>query len=107
MAPFAHGIYGIWPLLVEQQIKAAREDAKTQLISSTDIGERDNIHPVNKLVIAERLFNAAMTTQYNTATPFCGPIYRDMEIQHEKYLLLQELPFCHLLSTVLLFYRLW
>lgn len=77
IAPFRYGIPQGAPLLVEQQIKAAREMGGVYLISSTDIGEPDNIHPSNKQAIAERLFHAVQSVVFGEKQEYSGPVARE------------------------------
>lgn len=74
IAPFKYPTPQCAPLLVEQQIKAASCISGVYLISSTDIGEPDNIHPSNKQIIAERLFNAVQSIMFGNKREYSGPV---------------------------------
>ena len=74
IAPFRYAKPQGAPLLVEQQIKAAKDINGVYLVSSTDIGEPDNIHPSNKRVIAERLFNAVQSVMFGKKKEYSGPV---------------------------------
>lgn len=45
------------------------------MVTTTDIGEKDNVHPVGKKRIAERLFLAAKSAVYGDGGEYCGPLF--------------------------------
>lgn len=75
IAPFGYAIPEGCTQLVSQQIKAAKEMKGVYLVTSNDIGERDNIHPLNKKVISERLYLAAKSVVYGDDVEYSGPIF--------------------------------
>lgn len=75
IAPFPYAYSEGCTQLVAQQIRAAKEIDNVFLITSNDIGEKDNIHPLNKKCIAERLFFAALKEVYGENTEYSGPIF--------------------------------
>ena len=77
IAPFRYPVPQAAPLLVEQQVKAARSIKGVYLVSSTDIGEADNIHPSNKQVIAVRLFNAVQSVMFGKKKEYSGPVAQE------------------------------
>lgn len=74
IAPFRYPVPQSAPKLVEQQLRAAREIKGVYLVSTTDVGEADNIHPSNKQVIAERLFNAVGSVMFGGEKEYSGPV---------------------------------
>jgi sialate O-acetylesterase len=78
---------GKWPLLREAQLKTLKVP-HTAMIVTIDIGEWNDLHPLNKLDLAKRLALAARKLAYGdeSAVPM-GPIYRSMEIQGNKAIL--------------------
>ena len=76
LAPFAIGIPDIWMPLIEKQISASREIPGVAMITSSDLGETDNIHPVRKKEFADRLFLAAKNTVYGMDVEYSGPIFK-------------------------------
>ncbi len=76
IAPFMHSTPDIWPLLVEQQIKAAKDNEGVYIITTSDLGEKHNIHPIRKHQMAQRLFFAALNVVYGKDTEYCGPIVK-------------------------------
>lgn len=77
IAPFRYPVPQAAPKLVEQQVKAASSIKGVYLISSTDVGEADNIHPSNKQVIAERLFNAVQSVMFGKKKEYSGPVAQE------------------------------
>ena len=70
---------GTWfPRLVEQQIKAARTIPGCGIVSTTDVGEPDCIHPADKQAVGLRLAYLAMGSLYRKVpgTPLTGPLYK-------------------------------
>ena len=51
----ANTIGGGWPALREQQAKVAATVPKTGLVVAIDIGDSNNIHPMNKADVGHRL----------------------------------------------------
>lgn len=51
--------------LVSQQIRASKEIDNVFIADTDDIGEADNIHPINKKTVAERLYKIADSTVYS------------------------------------------
>ena len=76
LAPFDIGIPDIWMPLIEKQIIASREIPGVAMITSSDLGETDNIHPVRKKEFADRLFLAAKNTVYGMDVEYSGPIFK-------------------------------
>jgi len=56
----------------------------TGMAVAIDIGEADNIHPVNKQDVGKRLALAAQKIAYNQDIVYSGPIYESMEIEGNK-----------------------
>ncbi len=75
IAPFPYAYTEGCTQLVAQQIKAAKEIDNVFLVTSNDIGEKDNIHPLNKKCISERLFLTAKKEVFGDDNEYCGPIF--------------------------------
>ena len=55
------------------------------MVTLTDAGEEDNIHPKDKKVVADRFLNWALAKTYNkSGIGYCGPIYKSFEITGKK-----------------------
>ena len=44
------------------------------MITTGDVGEEHNIHPLDKRTVAQRLFAAAQSTVYGKDNEYCGPV---------------------------------
>jgi sialate O-acetylesterase len=75
-----------WPWVREAQQKTLSL-AKTGMAVVTDAGEALNIHPVNKLVPANRLALVARKEIYGERVVACGPIYKSMKIDDNKIII--------------------
>lgn len=61
-----------WAALREQQRLAVRRDPRAALVIAMDLGERDDIHPGNKVEVGRRLARAARRLAYGASDPV-GP----------------------------------
>ncbi|RZK41799.1 MAG: sialate O-acetylesterase [Pedobacter sp.] len=68
-----------WALLRAAQLEASKTPY-TAMIVTHDIGERDDLHPKNKLDVGKRLSLAARKVAYGENIVFSGPIYKSMKI---------------------------
>ncbi|BCU78576.1 9-O-acetylesterase [Luteolibacter sp. LG18] len=67
-----------WPVLREAQLKTLRLP-KTGMASAVDVGDANDIHPVHKRSVGERLAMAARQIAYGEQTVAAGPMYEAME----------------------------
>lgn len=72
-----------WALLREAQLKTLKIP-NTGMAVIHDIGEKDDIHPRNKLDVGKRLALAAQKIAYHENLVFSGPIYHSINIVAEK-----------------------
>jgi sialate O-acetylesterase len=72
-----------WPPLREAQLETL-ELPNTGMAVAIDIGDRTDIHPVNKQEVGRRLALAAQKIAYGEDVVFSGPVYRKMEIDDGK-----------------------
>ena len=91
LAPFGYGSPEVYPQMVERQIAASRRIPGVAMITTSDLGECDNIHPLKKQPMAQRLFLAAESQVYHKSVEYSGPIYREARRIGEKV----ELRFDH------------
>jgi sialate O-acetylesterase len=59
----------------------------TGMAVAIDIGEADDIHPINKQDVGRRLALAALHVAYGRDIAFSGPVYKDMIIAGEQAIL--------------------
>lgn len=72
-------------LLREAQVKATQEILNTGIVITNDVGNCNNIHPLEKEIIAERLANYALSLQYNfKGIEYKSPEYNAMKIDGDK-----------------------
>lgn len=76
-----------WAEVREAQLKATQKVPNTALAVTYDVGEWNDIHPLNKKDIAHRLFLGARKLSYGDKLISSGPIYQDMKIDGDKIVL--------------------
>ena len=72
-----------WPTLRESQLKALNV-SNTGMITTIDIGEKDDIHPRNKQEIGRRFSLWALNTVYGKKVEYSGPLPVSREIKSDK-----------------------
>jgi len=87
-----------WAMTRESQLKTLSVP-KTGMVVTIDIGEWNDIHPLNKLDVGKRLALAAQKLAYNEKNViYSGPIYKSMEVKGNKI----EISFDHTGSGLVL-----
>jgi sialate O-acetylesterase len=76
-------LHSNWALLREAQMKTLKTPY-TAMAVIHDIGEKDDIHPANKLDVGKRLALAAERVAYHENLVFSGPIYKSAKIQDKQ-----------------------
>lgn len=80
------------PELWEAQVRTARALPNVGIAVTTDVGDPDNVHPSNKLPIAERLASLALAGEYGRNTPCVGPVFTAMEPVGQSHVRLRFSP---------------
>ena len=75
-----------WPWLRESQLKALSVP-NTGMITTIDIGEKDDIHPKNKQEIGRRFALWALNTVYGKKIEYSGPLPISREIRGDKVII--------------------
>lgn len=76
-----------WALLRESQLKTLSVP-NTALVVTIDLGEWNDIHPLDKKDVGQRLLLAAERVAYgNHDVVYSGPIYRSMKVEGNKIIL--------------------
>ncbi len=75
-----------WAELREAQLKTLSVP-KTAMAVAIDVGEWNDIHPLNKLDVGKRLALAAQKVAYGEDIVYSGPIYKSMKIDGNKIIL--------------------
>ena len=76
-----------WARIREAQLNAFKTIPNTALAVNYDIGEWNDIHPLNKKTLAHRLFLGARKLVYGEKVTASGPIYKDMKISGNKIII--------------------
>jgi sialate O-acetylesterase len=69
-----------WPLIRDQQLKTLSMP-KTGMAVAIDVGDPSDVHPLNKIVVAERLALLARHLAYGQDLVWSGPMYDSMKIE--------------------------
>lgn len=78
-----------WAMLREAQ-RQALSLPRTGMAVTIDIGEWNDIHPLNKKDVGTRLALAAQKVAYDDDVVFSGPMYESMKIENDKIILTFE-----------------
>lgn len=73
-----------WAELREAQAFTARNLPNCGLSVGIDVGEANNVHPINKREIGRRLALVALAKVYNQSVDGSGPVYDSMQIEDGK-----------------------
>lgn len=76
-----------WAGIREAQQKTVLEVPHTAIAITYDLGEWNDIHPLNKRDVAHRLFLGARKIVYGEKLVSSGPIYKDMKVEGNKIIL--------------------
>jgi sialate O-acetylesterase len=73
-----------WPLLRESQLLTLKSTHKVGMVVTIDTGDRQNIHPPDKKIVAGRLFMEARRLIYRESVSGCGPVFDKATIHNSK-----------------------
>lgn len=76
-----------WARIREAQFKTALNVPHTALAVTYDVGEWNDIHPLNKKAVAQRLFLGARRLVYGEKVTASGPLYKEMRVEGDKIIL--------------------
>lgn len=76
-----------WAELREAQTLTLSKLPNTGECVITDLGEANDIHPKNKVDVAERLARWALVKDYGFKLPYRSPTYKDMKVEGGKAIL--------------------
>ncbi|MDL2208318.1 sialate O-acetylesterase [Parabacteroides sp. OttesenSCG-928-O15] len=76
-----------WAGIREAQFKTALHVPYTAMAVTYDVGEWNDIHPLNKKDVAHRLFLGARKLVYGEKLVASGPMYKDMKIEGDKIII--------------------
>jgi sialate O-acetylesterase len=84
LAPYEKGNYAE---IRESQLMTSLKVKNTAMAVITDAGDRNNIHPPDKLPVGERLALAAEAIAYKQKVEYTGPLYDSMKVEGDKVVL--------------------
>lgn len=70
-----------WGVVRNEQRLAAKNDPHAAIVTAVDIGERTDIHPANKNILADRLVRAANVVAYGDKGAASGPLVESAAMQ--------------------------
>ena len=70
-----------WSEVREAQRRAVAADPLAALVVTIDLGERDDIHPLNKRDVGRRIARAARSVAYGEAIAPTGPVVRSARLE--------------------------
>jgi sialate O-acetylesterase len=73
-----------WAEMRESQAIIARTVTNSGLAVAIDVGNPDDIHPLNKRDVGQRLALVALAKTYGKPVEFSGPVYAGMNIEGDK-----------------------
>lgn len=73
-----------WAIVRETQLNMMKQDENIATAVIIDCGQVDDIHPINKKPVGERLALLARAKVYGQAIECFGPQFREMKIQRDK-----------------------
>lgn len=76
-----------WARIREAQFKTALSVPYTSMAVNYDVGEWNDIHPLNKKAVAQRLFLGARRLVYGEKVVGSGPLYKEMKVEGSKIIL--------------------
>lgn len=76
-----------WAELRDQQRTISQEVPNTGLVVTNDIGEWNDIHPLNKKSVGDRLALQAQKIAYNDKITADGPVYQSVKFENNKAIL--------------------
>src|SRR5690625_3324299 len=86
MEPRTEPVESSWARLREAQLQTLEAD-HTAMAVAIDLGEWNDIHPLNKKDVGERLALAARHTAYGEEIPYSGPQFEAMEVEGNRAVL--------------------
>lgn len=76
-----------WAIVREAQLKVALNDKNSVMATTYDIGEWNDIHPLDKKSLAQRLMLGARKIVYGEKVQASGPLYKDYKIDGNKIII--------------------
>lgn len=87
MEKYDHPTESDWAEMREAQLKATLAAPNTSMATSYDIGEWNDIHPLNKKDLAKRLYLGARKIVFGEKIQAMGPVYKDYKVSGNKVII--------------------
>ncbi len=88
MQSYSYPAESQWAALRDAQLKVSQTVSNTGLAVTIDLGEWNDIHPLNKKDVGKRLSLLAQNKVYNDEKVVCnGPVYKSMAVKGNKIIL--------------------
>lgn len=71
----------LWAEVREAQFLANKTEPNTGLVVTIDVGDPNNLHPLNKQPVGERLALWALGTTYGQKIVYSGPLFQSMKVE--------------------------
>ena len=71
----------------EVQFQTVQNTPKTAIAVTTDVGDKDNVHPPDKRPVGERLALCARAIAYGEKIEYSGPFYDKMKVDGNKIII--------------------
>lgn len=76
-----------WARIREAQLLVSKSVKNTAMAVTYDVGEWNDIHPLDKKTVAQRLFLGARRLVYGEKLTSSGPVYKDMKVDGNKIII--------------------
>lgn len=73
-----------WPEMREVQLQTALSDINSGIVVTTDLGEKNDIHPTNKRPVGQRLAYTAAAKTYGVDVEYSGPLYDKITLEGDN-----------------------
>lgn len=72
------------PAFREAQLRIWQKTPHTAMVVTTDVGDANDIHPIRKRPVGERLALAARALSYGEKVEYSGPVFKNMSIESDR-----------------------
>lgn len=77
----------ITPEFREAQYRVWQKTPQTAMVVTTDVGDKEDIHPTRKRPVGERLAIAARALSYGEPIEYSGPVFERMSVEGDRAVL--------------------
>jgi len=73
-----------WALIRESQLDVLKKTQHTGMVVTINTGDKKNIHPPDKEIVADRLFKETQHLIYGEQVSGCGPVFDNFKVDGKK-----------------------